>query len=116
MTNVTLIYGHVPNYVDPPTQQPLVIGLQIGLTAAALLCVVLRLYTRKMLRNVFGAEDWVIIVAMFLAIVATVCTCLGVKLGGTGLHIWDIKPGVNHRLNAQVSFAAFDVKEQSLIP
>ena len=80
MTNVTLVDGHVPNYVNPPTKQPLVMGVQIGMTATALLCVALRLYTRKVLRNVFGAEDWVIIVAMALAIVATICTCLGCKI------------------------------------
>lgn len=77
MTNITLVDGHVPNYVDPPTKQPLVMGVQIGMTATAVLCVALRLYTRKVIRNVFGAEDWVLIGAMSLAIVATICTCLG---------------------------------------
>lgn len=119
MSNVTLVGGHVPNYVNPPSQQPLVLGVQIGMTAFALVCVALRLYTRKCLRNVFGIEDWFIMTAMALAMVASICTCLGgtclgqrlgffdtdlrsVVLGGTGLHIWDIKPGVNRRLNAQV--------------
>ena len=97
MSNVTKIDGHIPNYVNPRTKQPLVMGVQIGMTATALLCVAMRLYTRKVLRNVFGTEDWVIIVAMVcplaprdmrmnsdniqcLAIVATICTCLGCKI------------------------------------
>ncbi|CZR54207.1 uncharacterized protein PAC_04090 [Phialocephala subalpina] len=104
MANVTTIAGHVPNYVNPVTRQPVLLGINISFTLAALICVGLRVYTRKFLRNVAGVEDLIIMAAMLFAVTATICTCLGCKLGGTGLHYWDIPPTVNKRLNQQLSY------------
>lgn len=57
--NVTEIDGHIPNYVDPETKVPLLLGIQISLTALALIVVALRLYTRKYIRKMLTTEDWV---------------------------------------------------------
>lgn len=55
----TVVDGHVPNYVDPETRVPLLLGVQISFTAIALIIVLLRLYTRKFIRHVLTAEDWI---------------------------------------------------------
>lgn len=64
MASVTTIDGHIPNYVNPETKVPLLLGVQISLTAAALVVVLLRLYTRKYIRNTLTAEDWVTVASM----------------------------------------------------
>lgn len=64
MANATVIDGHVPNYVDPETQVPSILGIQISLTATAMVVVALRLYTRKCIRNVLTIEDWVATASM----------------------------------------------------
>lgn len=62
--SVAEIDGHIPNYVDPETKVPLVLGVQISLTAVALGVVALRLYTRKYIRKMLTAEDWVAAASM----------------------------------------------------
>ncbi|KAF2810362.1 uncharacterized protein BDZ99DRAFT_476533 [Mytilinidion resinicola] len=101
---VQTIDGHVPNYVNPATRVPEFLGVQISLTVLALIIVLLRVYTRKFMRNVFGIEDWLTILAIFLLCVATICSGLGV-IGGTGLHYYDLPKTVNKRLAASASFA-----------
>lgn len=64
MGNVTEIDGHIPNYVDPPTRVPEFLGVQISFTIVALVVVGLRLYTRKSIRNILTAEDYVAAVSM----------------------------------------------------
>ncbi|KAF2499697.1 hypothetical protein BU16DRAFT_558008 [Lophium mytilinum] len=100
---VRTIDGHVPNYVNPATRVPEFLGVQISLTVLALIIVILRVYTRKLLRNVFGIEDWLTILAVFLLCVATICSGLGV-MGGTGLHYYDLPKTVNKRLAASASY------------
>ncbi|OCL11079.1 hypothetical protein AOQ84DRAFT_202122 [Glonium stellatum] len=102
---VQTIDGHVPNYVNPQTRVPEYLGVQISLTAFTLIIVLLRLYTRRFLRNVFSLEDWVAAFSMLLALVSTIISCLS-ALGGTGLHYYDIPPSTNKRLAASFSFAA----------
>lgn len=62
--NVTEIDGHIPNYVDPETKVPLLLGVHISLTTVALAVVALRLYTRKYIRKILTAEDWVAAASM----------------------------------------------------
>lgn len=62
--NVTEIDGHVPNYVDPETKVPPLLGVQISLTALAIAVVLLRLYTRKYIRKMLTAEDWIAAMCM----------------------------------------------------
>lgn len=64
MANVTLIDGHVPNYVDPETKVPRFLGVQTALTMLALIVVALRVYTRKFIHNIFSTEDWVAVGSM----------------------------------------------------
>lgn len=63
-TMSTVVDGHVPNYVDPETRVPLLLGVQISFTAVALIIVLLRLYTRKFIRHVLTAEDWIATVSL----------------------------------------------------
>lgn len=52
-----------PNYDNPETRQPELLGVQISMTVLALLIVSLRLYTRKQLKGAFGPDDWTILAA-----------------------------------------------------
>ncbi|MCJ1312544.1 hypothetical protein MMC25_006218 [Agyrium rufum] len=94
---------HIPKYVNPPSRQGELIWTAVAMDATALVVLTLRLYTRKMLGQRFRLDDWIIIVANMMATVATVMSCLS-TLGGTGLHIWDVPPNVNHRLANQLSY------------
>ncbi|KAI0125020.1 hypothetical protein BJ170DRAFT_484894 [Xylariales sp. AK1849] len=104
MANVTLIDGHVPNYVNPDSQVPVFLGVQISLTLLAAIVVALRLYTRKYIRNVLTIEDWVASASMLLALISTIVSCLSV-LGGSGLHYYDIPPTVDKSIASAMSFA-----------
>lgn len=53
-----------PNYVNPETRQPELLGVQISMTVVADFIVCLRLYTRKHLKGAFGLDDWTILAAM----------------------------------------------------
>lgn len=55
----TVIDGHIPNYVDPETRVPLLLGVQITFITITVAIVLLRLYTRKFIRQVLTAEDWI---------------------------------------------------------
>ncbi|KAL1960393.1 hypothetical protein VTO42DRAFT_7692 [Malbranchea cinnamomea] len=92
-----------PNYVNPETRQPELLGVQISMTALAVLLVGLRLYTRKVIKGGFGPDDWTILAATVLAVIMTICSCLGV-LGGMGLHQWDIPPDTDTRAAGRISF------------
>lgn len=60
----TVVDGHVPNYVDPETRVPLLLGVQVSFTVVAVTIVLLRLYTRKFIRHVLTVEDWIATVSL----------------------------------------------------
>ncbi|KAI5798913.1 hypothetical protein EDC01DRAFT_22741 [Geopyxis carbonaria] len=93
-----------PNYVNPETRVPEFLGVQIGMTALALVIVSARLWTRARLVRAIGLDDYLIAVAMALGTVQTILTCMGLR-GGTGLHIWDVPPTSDVSSALKYSFA-----------
>ena len=56
--------GHVPNYVNPPSRKGELIRTAIGTDSAAIIVLILRLYTRKVLLSArLRPDDWIIIFA-----------------------------------------------------
>lgn len=55
---------HIPNYVNPETRVPELLGVQIGLTVLAFLIVSARVYTRTKIMRFWGTDDLAISVAM----------------------------------------------------
>ena len=55
---------HTPNYVNPPSRKGELIHTAIGMDAAAIIVLLLRLYTRKILLDAhLRPDDWIIIFA-----------------------------------------------------
>ena len=50
-----------PNYVDPETRRPLLLGIEMPLTVLAILFVGARFYARTYVRRVLGEDDWVMV-------------------------------------------------------
>ncbi|KAF1990305.1 hypothetical protein K402DRAFT_348296 [Aulographum hederae CBS 113979] len=55
-------------------------------------CVmVLRFYTRTVLRRTLGADDWIMGFAMMFGLAGSVLSCVLTRYG-SGLHKWDVRP------------------------
>ncbi|KAK7191614.1 hypothetical protein DPSP01_004781 [Paraphaeosphaeria sporulosa] len=80
-----------PNYVNPTTRVPVVLGLTISTCGLLLVLTGARLYARSHLRNVLGIDDWMMLCAAALAVTLTAfgaSSCLY----GLGYHLWDRRP------------------------
>lgn len=58
------------------TRGPTVLGLSISFTVFSTICVLLRVYTRRVILHTFGLEDAAIVIAQILSICVTVTTGL----------------------------------------
>ncbi|KAK7714896.1 hypothetical protein SLS57_006967 [Botryosphaeria dothidea] len=81
-----------PNYVNPQTDVPAVLGAEISLTALMIIFVGMRFYSRLLVNRLFGADDAIMGIAAVCAVAHTVITCLGTKHGHIGYHMWDVPP------------------------
>jgi hypothetical protein len=52
-----------PNYVDPVTRRPLVLGVEIPLTILPILFTAGRFYSRTVIVKVLGWDDWFMLAA-----------------------------------------------------
>ncbi|KAF9696941.1 hypothetical protein EKO04_004934 [Ascochyta lentis] len=80
-----------PNYVDPETRMPLLIGVTCTSGFIMLVLLGIRIYTRhKMSTRGLGVDDILMVLAAIFstALVAIVCVC---AVYGTGYHNWDIR-------------------------
>lgn len=53
-----------PNYVNPQSRKPLVLGVEITLTTVAALVVLARFYARTYIKRLLGWDDWLMLGAM----------------------------------------------------
>jgi hypothetical protein len=77
--------------VSAQTKQPAALALTIGFPALSAIAVSLRLYTRLGIIKRTGPDDWFIVVALFLAIGASIAIALE-TYWGMGLHSWLVTP------------------------
>ncbi|KAK1753616.1 hypothetical protein QBC47DRAFT_415394 [Echria macrotheca] len=76
---------------DTSTQAAGVIAAWVIMTTMSGITVCLRFYTRRAILNVLGTEDWLILVAMLLAVGA----CIGSvrqTFFALGHHVWTVSP------------------------
>lgn len=52
-----------PNYVNPITRQPLVVGVMVPLSVLVIVFMFCRLYSRTILVNAIGWDDWIMMLA-----------------------------------------------------
>jgi hypothetical protein len=53
----------LPNYVDPQTRRPLVLGVEIPLTILTILFTAGRFYSRTVIVKALGWDDWFMLAA-----------------------------------------------------
>ncbi|KAM5343756.1 hypothetical protein ACJ41O_012293 [Fusarium nematophilum] len=73
------------------SQEPFIIGVTVGFVVVSSAIVLLRLYTRLVVLNKAGLDDWTILAALVIAIIDTVSTSLEAKYG-LGRHIEAVSP------------------------
>ncbi|KAF8460049.1 hypothetical protein BDZ91DRAFT_432084 [Kalaharituber pfeilii] len=78
-----------PNYENPETLAPLIIGISTVFLSLALLAVILRCYSRVTIAGLMYLEDWLAILAWAISTVMTFFICWSTKTG-VGRHSWDI--------------------------
>jgi len=81
--------GVVPNFVDPYTLQPTIIGSGVVCLTVATIAVWMRMYTKLIIIKSAGWEDWTSFIAWagFAAYTSIGFTCLRY---GMGVHQWDV--------------------------
>ncbi|KAK4163955.1 hypothetical protein QBC43DRAFT_211601 [Cladorrhinum sp. PSN259] len=80
------------NPVDPAeSKQPAIIAISVTLPALSALAIALRLYTRLFIVKLTGPDDWLIVVALFLAIDTSIEVVLETHWG-LGLHLRTVTP------------------------
>jgi hypothetical protein len=53
----------LPNYIDPETRRPLVLGVEIPLTILTILFTAGRFYSRTVIVKALGWDDWFMLAA-----------------------------------------------------
>ncbi|OCK73749.1 hypothetical protein K432DRAFT_339882 [Lepidopterella palustris CBS 459.81] len=80
-----------PNYVNPHTRVPLILGVNDTTTTLMVIFIASRLYGRSILKNGLGTDDYI------MAIAAVVALSMGIQCAittryGNGHHLYDVKP------------------------
>ncbi|KAJ4287362.1 hypothetical protein N0V90_012760 [Kalmusia sp. IMI 367209] len=80
-----------PNFVNPTTRVPVVLGLTISTCILVLILTGGRLYARAHIKAALGIDDWMILVAAIFAISLTILGDVSC-LYGLGYHLQDRRP------------------------
>ncbi|EXK24245.1 hypothetical protein FOMG_19017 [Fusarium oxysporum f. sp. melonis 26406] len=75
-----------PEFNDPKSRVPFIIGLTVGLTSLSTILTSLRLYTRTAILHTAGLDDVAVAVAQFLIVGLAIATCLEAHFG-LGRHV-----------------------------
>lgn len=94
-----------PNYVDPKKHGDGLVIVNSIFIAVVTICVVLRLYTRLVVKHWFGIDDWFIIIAYIFTMATDILVIVANQDYYWDRHIWDIPPD-NSAGNLKVALAA----------
>ncbi|KAF2014143.1 hypothetical protein BU24DRAFT_462955 [Aaosphaeria arxii CBS 175.79] len=97
-----------PNFIDPETRRPLVLGIEIPLLCLIVIFTMMRFYSRAVLIRALGADDWCMLVATVISVATSIMTCISTQAEyQTGYHIWDLRPEIaaNPVKPAQIAMA-----------
>ncbi|KAH6644955.1 hypothetical protein BKA67DRAFT_664808 [Truncatella angustata] len=75
-----------PEFFTPESRAPIVIGVATFLMMGATSAVGLRFYTRKVILNQLGIDDWLSLGALFFALATGISQCY-LTQQGLGRHI-----------------------------
>jgi hypothetical protein len=67
--------GEIPNYIDPPTRAPMIIGVSITFLLLSLLFVIGRLYSRIRILRSTGLEDYFVVFSWVQSAFFVFCCC-----------------------------------------
>ncbi|KAE8826533.1 hypothetical protein PTNB73_06941 [Pyrenophora teres f. teres] len=79
-----------PNYEDPVTRSKAAMIVSIILGTVMLAVVAARLWARIFIQRRVGADDWLIIAALFPTIALTISVCLATEYFSINRHVWDV--------------------------
>ncbi|KAF2870875.1 hypothetical protein BDV95DRAFT_607990 [Massariosphaeria phaeospora] len=84
-----------PNYVDPETRRPLVLGINIPLLVLMIAFISMRFYSRTVIVRALGKDDWFMLAAAVTAVATSIMTCIATQPEyQTGYHLWDLRPEI----------------------
>lgn len=82
--------GEKPNFIDPPTLHPLVLGIAISTMTCVLVVSSLRIFTKAYLMREFRVEEYFCVLAT-IGIVVWDSIYIHVSHSGFSRHLWDIR-------------------------
>ncbi|KAH7406368.1 hypothetical protein DE146DRAFT_777507 [Phaeosphaeria sp. MPI-PUGE-AT-0046c] len=97
-----------PNYDNPVTRRPLVLGVEIPLTVLTIVFVAARFYSRTVIVKAIGWDDWFMLIALIFSTGTNVMTCVStLPAFQTGYHLYDLRPEIlaNPYQSAQMAMA-----------
>ncbi|KAL5381811.1 hypothetical protein DPSP01_006994 [Paraphaeosphaeria sporulosa] len=81
-----------PNYVNPITRQPLIIGVTTAMSVMVIALLACRIYSRTVLVYAVGWDDWIMLSAGVIAVANNILVTISTsKKYQMGYHIWDIR-------------------------
>ncbi|KAK1815506.1 hypothetical protein LTR12_010057 [Friedmanniomyces endolithicus] len=100
-----LISWPTPDYVHPVTHGPALLIVNVIFITLVTVAVVGRLYSRLVVKQWFGVDDSLILLAYLFTIGMTVVVVLANEAYGWNLHEWDLKPSMIVQAN-KIAFVA----------
>ncbi|MCJ1379010.1 hypothetical protein MMC17_002109 [Xylographa soralifera] len=82
--------GIQPNFADPPTRVPVILGVGIAFIVLAVICFSLRIYTKLAIAKNWKWDDLTCSLGFMFSIVYFVAVVRGCINGVAGRHIWDV--------------------------
>ncbi|MCJ1462825.1 hypothetical protein MMC07_001428 [Pseudocyphellaria aurata] len=82
--------GIQPNFSDPPTLVPALLGVGLAFLVLALVCFIVRIYTKFAISKRWGWDDLTCSLGFACSIVYFGVVINGCINGGNGRHIWDL--------------------------
>ncbi|MCJ1400967.1 hypothetical protein MMC11_004178 [Xylographa trunciseda] len=82
--------GIQPNFADPLTRVPVILGVGIAFIILAVLCFSVRIYTKLVLAKNWKWDDLTCSLGFMCSIVYFVAVVMGCINGAAGRHIWDV--------------------------
>ncbi|KAF2713200.1 hypothetical protein K504DRAFT_517170 [Pleomassaria siparia CBS 279.74] len=84
-----------PNYVNPQTRRPLVLGIEIPLMILVIIFTAVRFYSRTVIIRALGMDDWFMLAASLILVATNIMTCIStLPAYQTGYHLWDLRPEI----------------------
>ncbi|KAF2639432.1 hypothetical protein P280DRAFT_402478 [Massarina eburnea CBS 473.64] len=84
-----------PNYVNPVTRRPMVMGVEITFIILVILFTSCRFYSRIFIVKGLGLDDLMMLIASIASVGASIMMCISTGAEyQTGYHLWDVRPSL----------------------